>query len=97
MIVLGGIGFFLYGPHLMMGATIAMDLGSRKASATASGVIDALGYTGAALAGVGTSWARSLTGDWSGAFILWIGGVFVAALLMLFLWNVRPATDPDYV
>jgi sugar phosphate permease len=97
MIVLGGIGFFLYGPHLMMGATIAMDLGSRKASATASGVIDALGYTGAALAGVGTTWARSLTGDWSGAFILWIGGVFVAALLMLFLWNVRPATDPDYV
>lgn len=97
MVVLGGIGFFLYGPHLMMGATIAMDLGSRKASATASGIIDALGYAGAAFAGIGTTWAKQLTGDWSGPFILWIGGVIVAAALMLLLWNVRPATDAEYV
>ena len=44
LLVLGGIGFFLYGPHLLMGATIAMDLGSRKASATAGlGYGEALG------------------------------------------------------
>lgn len=97
MIVLGGIGFFLYGPHLLMGATIAMDLGSRKASGTASGIIDALGYMGAAVSGIGTKWAKDVTGDWSGPFTLWIAGVVVAAILMLFLWNVRPRTDSKYV
>mgnify|MGYP000022349798 CR=1 FL=1 len=61
MILLGAIGFFLYGPHLLMGATIAMDLGSRKASATASGVIDCLGYMGAAVASL-----EELTHSWCG-------------------------------
>ena len=94
--VLGGIGFFLYGPHLLMGATIAMDLGSRKASATASGVIDWLGYMGAAVAGIGTAWARNVWG-WDGAFALWIGAAVLAGLLMLTLWNVRPPTDEEYM
>jgi sugar phosphate permease len=94
--LLGGIGFFLYGPHLLMGATIAMDLGSRKASATASGVIDWLGYMGAAVAGVGTAWARNHWG-WDGAFALWIGSAAVAAVLMLVLWGYRGDTRRDYV
>lgn len=88
LIVLGGIGFFLYGPHLLMGATIAMDLGSRKASATASGVIDWLGYMGAAVAGIGTAWARNQWG-WDGAFALWIANAVAAGLLMLLLWNYK--------
>ena len=88
LVVLGGIGFFLYGPHLLMGATIAMDLGSRKASATASGVIDWLGYMGAAVAGVGTAWARNTWG-WDGAFALWIGSAVLAGALMLLLWNYK--------
>ena len=97
MVLLGAIGFFLYGPHLLMGATIAMDLGSRKAAGTASGIIDWLGYMGAALAGVGTKWAQDLTGDYSGPFVLWIAGVIVAAVLMLFLWNTKPRKDTKYV
>jgi len=96
LVVLGGIGFFLYGPHLLMGATIAMDLGSRKASATASGVIDWLGYMGAAVAGVGTAWARNNWG-WDGAFALWIGAAVLAGLLMLLLWNYRTAEDQEYM
>ena len=96
MALLGGIGFFLYGPHLLMGATIAMDLGSRKASATASGVIDWLGYMGAAVAGVGTAWARNAWG-WDGAFALWIGSALLAAALMLLLWGYRGDASRDYV
>jgi len=95
-LLLGGIGFFLYGPHLLMGATIAMDLGSRKASATASGVIDWLGYMGAAVAGVGTAWARNRWG-WDGAFALWIGSAVLAAALMLLLWGHRGDQRRDYV
>lgn len=94
-LLLGGIGFFLYGPHLLMGATIAMDLGSRKAAATASGVIDWLGYMGAAVAGVGTAWTKTYWG-WSGAFALWIGAAILAGLLMLTLWNYRTSDDQEY-
>ncbi len=94
--ILGAIGFFLYGPHLLMGATIAMDLGSRKASATASGVIDWLGYMGAAVAGVGTSWAKSMWG-WNGAFALWILAALMAGALMLLLWNYKTSADQEYV
>ena len=95
LVVLGGIGFFLYGPHLLMGATIAMDLGSRKASATASGVIDWLGYMGAAVAGIGTAWARNVWG-WDGAFALWIGSAVLAAGLMLLLWNYKTDDSAEF-
>ena len=96
LITLAGIGFFLFGPHLMMGATIAMDLGSRKASATASGIIDAMGYLGAAVSGYGTAWVKQRWG-WDGAFILWISGAVVAGILMLFLWNYRVEEDREYL
>jgi sugar phosphate permease len=79
-----------------MGATIAMDLGSRKASATASGVIDWLGYMGAAVAGVGTAWVRNPWG-WDGAFALWIGSAALAGALMLLLWGFRGDRSRDYV
>lgn len=88
-VLLGGIGFFLYGPHLIMGATLAIDLGGRDASASASGVIDAMGYAGAAVAGVGTAYAHRAWG-WDGAFVLWISAAVGAALLMALLWRMRP-------
>ncbi len=96
LLTLAGIGFFLYGPHLIMGATLAMDLGSRKASATASGIIDAMGYLGAAVSGVGTAWAKRNWG-WDGAFLLWISGALVAGVLMLLLWNYRVQEDREYL
>jgi OPA family glycerol-3-phosphate transporter-like MFS transporter len=96
MICLGLIGFCLYGPHLLMGATIAMDLGSRKASSTASGLIDALGYAGAAVAGTGTAYVKQHFG-WDAAFYMWIGGAVMAGLIMLALWNYRAGEDREYM
>ncbi len=92
---LGAIGFFLYGPHLLMGATIAMDLGSRKASGAASGLIDGLGYAGAAVATAGTAYIKHEYG-WNAAFWMWIGGALLAAVLMLALWNYRAGADRKY-
>jgi|YNPNPStandDraft_1061719.scaffolds.fasta_scaffold02903_9 sugar phosphate permease len=96
MICLGLIGFCLYGPHLLMGSTIAMDLGSRKAASTASGLIDGLGYAGAAVAGTGTAYVKARLG-WDAAFSLWIGGAVGAAVLMLFLWNYRAGKEGRYL
>ncbi len=95
-ICLGVIGFFLYGPHLLMGSTIAMDLGSRKAASTASGLIDGLGYAGAAVAGTGTAYVKAHFG-WDAAFYLWIGGAVAAAVIMLFLWNYRAGKEGHYL
>ncbi len=86
MVLLALIGFSLYGPHLIMGATMAIDLGSKRASATASGIIDAMGYIGVAVQSFLTPIMKEHWG-WNGAFALWIGGVLLAAVLMLFLWN----------
>jgi sugar phosphate permease len=94
LVLLAGIGFFLYGPHLLMGATLAIDLGTPGAAGTASGLIDALGYAGAAVSGVGTAWARDAWG-WDGAFALWIGAAVGAALLMAVLWKVKPEAAPE--
>jgi sugar phosphate permease len=96
MICLGLIGFCLYGPHLLMGATIAMDLGSRKASSTASGLIDALGYAGASVAGTGTAYVKQHFG-WDAAFYVWIGGAVMAGLIMLALWNYKAGEDREYM
>ena len=43
---------------------------------------------GAAVAGVGTAWARNTWG-WDGAFALWIGSAVLAGALMLLLWNYK--------
>lgn len=95
MACLAAIGFFLYGPHLLMGATIAMDLGSRKASGAASGLIDALGYAGAAVATAGTAYVKQEYG-WNAAFWMWIAGAVLAGVLMLFLWNYKAGKDRKY-
>ncbi|MBM4371602.1 MAG: hypothetical protein FJ098_08105 [Deltaproteobacteria bacterium] len=95
MACLAAIGFFLYGPHLLMGATIAMDLGSRKASGAASGLIDGLGYAGAAVATAGTAYIKKHHG-WEAAFHLWVAGALLAGVLMLLLWNFRASGDRRY-
>ncbi len=95
MACLAAIGFFLYGPHLLMGATIAMDLGSRKASGAASGLIDALGYAGAAVASAGTAYVKEEYG-WNAAFWMWIAGAVLAGVLMLLLWNYKAGTNRKY-
>ena len=68
-----------------MVGTIAMDLGTRKASASAAGFIDCLGYVGAALTGVGTGWLTDNYG-WDAAFHFWVIGALVAGVLMVLLW-----------
>lgn len=96
MLCLAAIGFFLYGPHLLLGATLAMDLGSRKASGAASGLIDALGYAGAAVATAGTAYVKAEWG-WEAAFWMWIAGALMAGVLMLLLWNFKAGKDQKYV
>jgi len=83
------IGFFTFGPHVMMVGIMPMDLGTRKASSSAAGFIDSLGYIGASLTGVGTGWLLD-NFSWNAAFCFWLIAAVIAAGLMLSLWNHKP-------
>lgn len=61
------VAFALLGPYSYLGGALALDFGGRHGSATASGIIDGIGYLGGVLAG--DSVARiSVAFGWSGAF-----------------------------
>lgn len=89
LVCLALIGFMLYGPHVTIVATMPMDFGTRKASASAAGFIDCLGYIGAALTGVGSGWLIDNFG-WHAAFYLWVISAFVAAGLVGLNWKYKP-------
>lgn len=84
---LAAIGFFVYGPQFLQGP-FAADLASRKAAATANGLMGIFGYAGAALAGVGSGYFVDLFG-WKGGFIFWVIAAILGAIISLMLWNVK--------
>src|SRR5262249_39147 len=76
------IAFLLVGPYSFLGGAVAMDFGGRQGSATASGVIDGVGYLGGVLAG--DSIARlSAAFGWAGAFTVLAGVCFVSSIAAL--------------
>ena len=61
------VAFTLIGPYSYLGGAMALDFGGKQGSATASGIIDGVGYLGGVLAG--DSMARiSVAYGWQGAF-----------------------------
>ena len=71
-----------------MAGAIAIDFGSKHASATAAGIIDAVGAFGVILTGVGMGYLIDEFG-WGPAFavVSSVGGV--AAALSFWMWNRR--------
>ncbi len=61
------IAFVLLGPYSYLGGAMALDLGGKRGSAIASGLIDGVGYLGGFLAG-GSIAKISVHFGWSGAF-----------------------------
>jgi len=85
LIILLFIGFFTFGPHILMVAAIPADFGSRKAASSVTGFIDAMGYLGASLTGVGTGYLIEKIG-WDAGFYFWILGAIFAAIMTLLIW-----------
>ncbi len=80
------VAFFLIGPYSYLAGAIALDFGGRKGGATASGLIDGIGYLGGVLAGRGMA-DLALSRGWSGAFLALAGvaccsSLAAAALVM---------------
>ena len=73
----GAIGFLVIGPYSFFAGAMSLDFGGRQGSATASGLIDGIGYLGGVLAG--SAFARvSVAWGWSGAFALLAGVAFLS-------------------
>jgi len=84
------IGFFTFGPHVMIVAALPADLGTRRAASSVTGFIDAMGYVGASLTGVGSGYLIE-TFSWNAAFYFWVLGALMAAVMILFVWKYEQA------
>lgn len=61
------VAFLLLGPYSYLAGAISLDFGGKKGSATASGLIDGVGYLGGVLAGNSVA-GISVAWGWTGAF-----------------------------
>jgi OPA family glycerol-3-phosphate transporter-like MFS transporter len=84
--LVGSVGFLVIGPYAYLAGAIALDFGGKHGSATASGIIDGVGYLGGILAGGAVS-SISLSFGWTGAFLALAGVALLssgaAALLLI--------------
>jgi OPA family glycerol-3-phosphate transporter-like MFS transporter/OPA family sugar phosphate sensor protein UhpC-like MFS transporter len=80
------MGFLLYVPQMLI-AAIAMNLGTKRASAAAVGMTGLFGYLATVPAGWGVGWMADHYG-WGGPFALMLGCAMGTIVLMAFTWNV---------
>lgn len=55
VVLISATGFLLIGPYAFLSGAISLDLGGKKASATAAGIADAVGYFGTVISLVGVA------------------------------------------
>jgi OPA family glycerol-3-phosphate transporter-like MFS transporter len=89
VIVLGLVGFCLYGAQILLVGTAAQDFARRGATAAAAGFVDFMGHVGAFSGDVVTGWALRTYG-WGGAILWWAFAGMTAAAFVATLWRVRP-------
>ena len=80
--------FSLLSSHVLLVATLQTELGTHKVASSITDFIDAMGYLGAGLTGVGTGYLVEKLG-WNAGFYFWICGAIFAAIMTLFLWNYK--------
>lgn len=88
------IGFTLLGPYSLVAGAMAIDFGSKHASAAAAGIMDAVGAVGAVFSGAGMGYMIDKFG-WAGAFSTVIGIALATAILCFLMWNHRPLRETD--
>lgn len=92
VVVVALIGFCTYGPHILMVGHAAQDFGKKSGAAGAAGFIDAMGYLGATLAGVGAGALIDAHG-YHLTFVTFGSAALLGALLACLVWKVGPHTD----
>jgi sugar phosphate permease len=73
-------GFLLIGPYSYLAGAVSLDFGGKEGGASASGLVDGVGYIGGMLAGIGFAELRVSMG-WSASFAVLAGVTWGASLL----------------
>ncbi len=81
------IGFFIFGPQMLIGVAAA-ELSHKKAAGTATGFIGWFAYIGAAVAG-GPLGIIIKNAGWEGFFVVLTVCAVIASLCLLPLWKVK--------
>ena len=85
---LAAIGFFTYGPQMLLAGVAAADTCGAQVAAAAVGITGLFSYVGAIISSAGTGAIVDRWG-WSGGFALWIVCALIGVALLLPLWNTR--------
>lgn len=86
-LLLGGAGFFIYGPQALVGITAA-NLATKHAAGTAVGFTGLFGYLSAILSGWGLGYVAQHYG-WNLALGALVGAAAIGTLLFLFAWPAK--------
>jgi MFS transporter, OPA family, sugar phosphate sensor protein UhpC len=89
------IGFFIFGPQMLIGVAAA-ELSHKKAAGAATGFVGLFGYLGAALTGLPMSFLYNNYG-WNGFFEVLIVCAVLALCLLAFMWNTSSLHHPALV
>jgi len=79
------VSFLLIGPYSLLAGVVALDLGGKKGSATAAGLVDSAGYLGAVLSGYGVAVIAQRHG-WEAAFEGLAAVALVTLVVALLYW-----------
>lgn len=80
------VALLTIGPYSLLGGAIALDLGGRRGSATASGIVDGVGYAGGIVSGLGIGAVAERAG-WGAAFGLLGAVCAVTAVAAIAYWR----------
>jgi sugar phosphate permease len=93
VLLVASVAFTLIGPYSYLAGAISLDFGGKQGSATASGIIDGVGYLGGVLAG-DTVARISVSFGWQGAFTALAGvGLLSSIAAALFLIEQRRSVN----
>lgn len=87
-LALAAIGFFTYGPQMLLAGVAAADTCGARVAAAAVGITGTFSYIGAIISSVGTGYVVDRYG-WGGGFTLWVVCALIGAALLIPLWSSR--------
>jgi sugar phosphate permease len=86
-IMLGLVGFFIYGPQCLLAVTAA-NLATKRAAATAVGLTSIFGYASTVLSGWGLGTLVQHYG-WDAAYMVLIGATILGTMLFIAAWPAK--------
>jgi OPA family glycerol-3-phosphate transporter-like MFS transporter len=93
LVLLGLVAFFLMAPYSFCSGVIPLQIGGKRGSSTAAGMIDAAGYLGGVLSGYGIGSVVQHY-SWATAFLLLAGTACLTALVTFLYWLSQPYRSP---